>query len=342
MKKILVFILLSILIFTVVGCNKEVSAEEITNSTKEVWDNSTQNETVEQLSFKNLNIGGIVTIDNLVFDIEKKIKEDKIFLNIETRKNMSVKINENVKDIINMFLDYKNLQGNLKVKHLEQAWSKVGLRVNLQLDKNSVDGIIEVLNVKDMFKENLTKPATFDIKLNDIAENEAYKSIYHELKCHPIASFFPTNKDSFNVNKEVPISFDSHEICCIANGFICNNCDKKLGESELTVKHILFDAFADTNAEEIFKNVLSIENPTAKFNLITKNDKKFIDGMNIKSKIKINISKNQLETIAKDLTDAYNNEKLFNIYSSVINLLDYENALIEGDMEYSATNRIIK
>ncbi len=251
---------------------------------------------------------------------------------------MSIKINENVKDIINMFLDYKNLQGNLKVKHLEQAWSKVGLRVNLQLDKNSVEGVIEVLNIKDMFKENLTKPAIFDIKLNDIAENEAYKAIYHELKCHPIASFFPTNKDSFNVNKEVPISFDSHEICCIANGFICNNCDKKLGESELTVKHILFDAFADTNAEEIFKNVLSIENPTAKFNLITKNDKKFVDGMNIKS----NISKNQLETIAKDLTEAYNNEKLFNIYSSVINLLDYENALIEGDMEYSATNRIIK
>ena len=320
MKKILVFILLSILIFTVVGCNKEVSAEEITNSTKEVWDNSVQNETIEQLSFKNLNIGGIVTIDNLVFDIEKKIKED----------------------IINMFLDYKNLQGNLKVKHLEQAWSKVGLRVNLQLDKNSVEGVIEVLNIKDMFKENLTKPAIFDIKLNDIAENDAYKAIYHELKCHPIASFFPTNKDSFNVNKEVPISFDSHEICCIANGFICNNCDKKLGESELTVKHILFDAFADTNAEEIFKNVLSIENPTAKFNLITKNDKKFVDGMNIKGKIKINISKNQLETIAKDLTEAYNNEKLFNIYSSVINLLDYENALIEGDMEYSATNRIIK
>ena len=86
MKKILVLILSLLLIFIFAGCNKDVSAEQITNDTKEAWDNSTQNETVEQLSFKNLSIGGIVKIDNLVFDIEKKFKDNKLFLNIEKRK----------------------------------------------------------------------------------------------------------------------------------------------------------------------------------------------------------------------------------------------------------------
>ena len=64
--------------------------------------------------------------------------------------------------------------------------------------------------------------------------------------------------------------------------------------------------------------------------------------MNVKSKIKVNVSKSQLEIAAKDLAAVYKNEKLSDIYSSIISILNYGTALIEGDMDYFVTNRIIK
>ena len=64
--------------------------------------------------------------------------------------------------------------------------------------------------------------------------------------------------------------------------------------------------------------------------------------MNVKSKIKVNISKSQLEITAKDLATVYKNEKLSDIYRSIISILNYDTALIEGDMDYFVTNRIIK
>ncbi len=342
MKKILVLILSLLLIFIFAGCNKDVSAEQITNDTKEAWDNSTQNETVEQLSFKNLSIGGIVKIDNLVFDIEKKFKDNKLFLNIETRKNMAIKIDENVKGIIDMVLDYKKLEGNLKVKHLEQAWSKVGLRANFEIDNNSVKGSVDILNVKDMFKENLAKPIHYDINIDNLSKNEEYRKTICALKCHPVSTFFPKNNGNFNISKETPVTFDSKDICSLTDSFICKNCDKKINESEFTLKHILFDTFCDTKAENIINNVIKLENPTAKFKLGSIDGKKYIDSMNVKSKIKVNISKSQLEITAKDLATVYKNEKLSDIYRSIISILNYDTALIEGDMDYFVTNRIIK
>ena len=58
--------------------------------------------------------------------------------------------------------------------------------------------------------------------------------------------------------------------------------------------------------------------------------------------LKVNISKEQLEIAAKDLSEAYDNPKMHEIYSSIISILNYDSALIEGDMDILITNRIVK
>ena len=342
MKKLLIVFLSIVLMLSIVSCDKNVSTEEITNSTKEVWDNSTQNESIEQVSFKNLNIGGVMTIDNLVFDIEKKFKDGKLLVNIETSKNMSIKINEDVKGIIDMVLDYKKLEGDLKVKHLEQAWSKVGLKANFEFDDDTAAGTIQILNVKDMFKANLAKPVKYEFKFDNLKNNEDYKAILCELNCHPITTYIPTNKDTFNLSKEVPVSCEFNEFCHISDNFLARHCENCINKSNYTLKHILFDTFADTTASGIFKNAVNIENPTAKFKTSIFSGKKYIDSVNVKSKLKVNISKEQLEIAAKDLSEAYDNPKMHEIYSSIISILNYDSALIEGDMDILITNRIVK
>lgn len=341
MKKLLLFLLFSILIFTMVGCKKEVSALDITNSTNEIWDSSTKNEATEMIIFKKLNIGGVMDIDNLVFDVEKKFENGKLGLVIETRKNMAVRLNENVKDIIDMVLDYKKLEENLKVKHLEQAWSKVGLKINMQMDENSAHGFVEFLNVKDMFKANLTKPIKIDINLDNLAENQNYQMIYKHLKCHPICTFVPESKVNINVNKQVPVAFETSELSHFADGYICNNCDKRINDSDFTLKHILFDTFSETTGEGIIKNTLQMNDTQAKINVITKDSKQYIDTMSVTSNLNINISKSQLETMAKEFTAAYNNEKLYEIFKSIIGILNYDTALLQSEIEVVVTNRVL-
>lgn len=342
MKKLLLFLLTLTLILTLVGCKKEVQTQALTNSTMQVWDNSTKNESVEQIIFKKLNIGGILDIDNLVLDVEKKFDNGKLLLNVETRKNIAVKIDDKVKSIIDMVLDYKKLEGNLKVKHLEQAWSKVGLKINVQMNESQAKGYIELLNVKDMFKENLSKPLKIDINFENMENNEIYQNFFHQLISHPITTFIPQSDNTINVAKEIPINVDKNNICKLADGYICQNCDKKINDSEFTLNHILYDTFAETTAEGIVNKVVQIDNPTAKLNVIKKDGVEFIDGMSVKTNLNINISKSQLDIIAKDLTSVYNNEELYNIYKSIISILNYDTALISSEIEFVTTNRVLK
>lgn len=342
MKKVLVIVCTMILAIVLAGCNRQVSSSVITDSTKDVWNNSAETETSEQFIFKNLNIGGVMNINNLIIDVEKKVSKDKILVNVATKNNMSVQIDEKAKGIIDMILDYKKLKGNLKVKHLEQAWSKVGIKSNLEFTGNSVKGVLEILNIKDMFKDNMSKPLKIDINLKNLNKDDSYKKLYNHLKSHPISTFFPTTKDSFNLSKETAVTFDSCKLCEIADGYICKNCDKQINKSNMTLKRVLFDTFAETTADGILKDCLKIENPTAKFKLSSKNGKEFVDSMNVKSKIKLNISKSQLNIIAKDLSVIYNDEKIYEVFKGIESILRYDKSLVSGDMEIIIRTDIIK
>lgn len=342
MKKILGIILLLLLTISLVGCNKEVNVQQVKSTTEEAWDNSTKNESVEQISFKNLNIGGVMKINNLVLDVEKKYDNGKFLVNIETRKNMSVIIDEKVKGIIDMVLDYKNLEGNLKVKHLEQAWSKVGLKVNFEATKDSIVGYVEFLNVKDMFKENMSKSMKIDINLKGEKNKQIVQSIYDELKAHPISMFVPSNKQSMNIGKETSVNCDTTHFCNLANVLFCTNCDKKMKDSDKTIEHILYDTFAETTGEDIVKKVLQISEPMAKYKLSTKDNKEYVSEVNFKSKININISKNQLDIAAKDLTQGEKKKELYNIFKSIIGIMNYDENFVTGELEVLVQNRIVK
>lgn len=342
MKKILVFLLSVVVIVTAISCSRQIPADTLINETQQIWDNSEQNSSTMQLGFKDLNIGGVININNLVFDIEKKIINDKILLNVETRKNMSVKINDNVKGVIDKVLDYKKLEGNLKVKHLEQAWSKIGLKMNFEMDSDNVTGKIELLNAKDMFKGNLSKSIVKDCNLSNLSQNEQYKGIYSYLKAHPIGTLMPKQDGNVSTAKSIPMQFNSKEICGCLECFLQNNCDKRINNSEMTLKHILFDVFGETTAQEIEKNTVILQNPTGKITTIKKNGKNFVDNMKMQAKFSINVSKNQLLVAAKDLTDAYQNEKLYNLLKSMIDVLNYDKALVQGDIDVMINNNILK
>lgn len=342
MKKILGVILLLLVTISLVGCNKEANVAQIISSTEEVWDNSTKNESVEQISFKNLNIGGAMKINNLVLDVEKKYDNGKFLVNIETRKNMSVIIDEKVKGIIDMVLDYKKLEGNLKVKHLEQAWSKVGLKANFEATSDSILGYVEFLNVKDMFKENMAKSLKIDINLNGDNNKQIVEEIYSELKAHPVSMFVPSNKESVNLRKETSVNCDTTHFCNLANILVCTNCDKKMKNCDKTVEHILYDTFSETKGENIVKKVLQIQEPVAKYKMSTKDKKEYVSEVNFKSKIKVNISKKQLDIAAQDLTQGENKEELYNIFKSIIGILNYNESFIDGELEVLVQNRIVK
>lgn len=341
MKKIIISLLLLVLSISLIGCKQTLSAEQLSANSIKAWDEAQEKTAEEQIVVKDVNIAGVLKIKNAIIDLNRNIKDDKLVFNLSTR-NLSVEVDENAKGVIDVVLDYLNLQGNLKVKHLEEAFSKIGLKMNLIFDKTSINGDIEVLNVADMFKGNMSK--SHKVKINQTIENnpEWYGVVNELLKEHIVKDFMPKNIDKIKTGEEYPIEFNEKTIFDVYDKLMKIYGNTKIANSEYTVNRIMYNAFNGNTGEEILKDRIVFENLKAKYNTAKHNKENYIDKMDIKSKFKLVVSKKQLESIFNDVSIATENKKVLQIYKAIETLMNYDKDFLAGDIEIICNNKIGK
>lgn len=104
----------------------------------------------------------------------------------------------------------------------------------------------------------------------------------------------------------------------------------------------MYDTFAEFEGESIVKKAVQIENPTAKYKLSTINQQQYVSEVNFKSNFKVNISKQQLDIAAQDLTCGKDKDKQYEILRNLIGILNYDTAFIDGELEVLCQNTIKK
>lgn len=341
MKKIFIGMLLLILSCALIGCKQTISAEVISKNTIEMWDKAEEKTAEEQIILKDVSVGGVLKIKNAIIDINRNVKGNRLVFNLATR-NLAIEIEDKAKGIIDLVLGYLDLQGNLKVAHLEEAFSKIGLKMNLTFEKTAVNGDIEVLNVKNMFKGNMS--TSHKVQVNQALESsqEWYSLVNELLKEHIVKDFAPKGINEIQTSKEYSIAFNQDTIFNVYEKIMKIYGDSKIANSDYTINRVMYDAFAGKTGSEILKDRVVFDNLTAKYELSTFNKEKYISKMDIKSKLKLSISKKQLESIFKDISIAKNNEKVLQIYKAIESLMSYEKDFITGDIQIICNNKILK
>lgn len=331
-KKIISILLLIFFCLIFAGCdNKKIVAKNFDN-TQVVWKNANEKVVDEKIYVKKVNFANVLTIKNLIVEIKKQISKNNIIFNLIT-KNMQVKFNKNSVEKVNALLSFLDKSGSLKINHLEDALSNIALKINMNLQNDSLKCDFNVLNIKNMFNKNKDKNLTKTLKLDN--KNAILKNFKTQMSSHIISNF----KLLTEKNKETLV-FDFDNI----NNFVfvlLTQFGNNVVFDNISLNELVFKIFGNNFDNNTLNNIFKVNSEKYDIDLSSFSDNQYINQFDGNFNITCNLKNNQVNTILQSIFSNRLNKLQSNICNIAKLFLSNNDCFFECDFEISSSSKII-
>lgn len=326
MKKIFllvtIFVMLAVGSVFLIGCSTE-EKNTLINNTNQVVKESKKVLAKEDLHLQNLDVAGLATIQNVDINVEREITPDNTKVKLNT-ENMQIKINERVVPIVSSILDIIGMKGTLTVAHLEEALSKISISLNADITNTDINGKFVVNNLKNMFSPNKTMPLEMEFNRAVDTQNQWVNDSINMLRSHLINEFAPVNTDNIKHGKKYEFAYANENLSNILNGVLKLFGNDKLTNNNSNINNILNDSFGTNNAKDLMTKYISFSEMKGSTEFNKKNNIEYVETMKIDSKISLNLTSEDMNSLINTLSISLENDKIKQIYSLLNSIADYD------------------